>query len=531
MSLPSIVLTGFMGSGKSTVGRVLAEGSGRQFVDTDDLIVQESGLSVDEIFQQQGEATFRSRERAVARRLAGLPDLVIASGGGLMLDPVNATLLGQNNFVFCLVASPEEILARLTASDLSRPLLSGLEPEVRIASLLAERAESYSQFPPISSGSRPAAAVAEEIARLVADSAPEPFICRLPVSHPTGRYPVLVGNGLLERLETLVDLNGQVAVVTDQNVAQYHNRKLSPLNPQVVVTVKAGETHKNLDTIRLIYDRLLAGGIDRQSTLLALGGGVVGDMAGFAAATYMRGINYISCPTTVLSMVDASVGGKTGVDLPQGKNLVGAFKQPLAVVADLDTLDTLPAEEFSAGLAEVVKHGLLSAPALLEQLEEAAISQNQGKVNITNVQALIVEAILVKRDVVEADPFELGRRKVLNLGHTFAHAIEQASVYQVSHGRAVAIGLLAALHLSAALGYSQPALQERVEDILGGLALPTRIPGKLEAEYILRLMDSDKKKSAGRLQFVLLKDIGQPFINDEVPETAVLSTLRALGAG
>jgi 3-dehydroquinate synthase len=320
-----------------------------------------------------------------------------------------------------------------------------------------------------------------------------------------------------------------VAIISDENVALHHSQRLLHLDPRVFVTLKAGESFKNLDTVRLIYDRLLAGGIDRQSTLVALGGGVVGDTAGFAAATYMRGIDYVSCPTTVLSMVDASVGGKTGVDLPQGKNLVGAFKQPLAVVADLKTLDSLPAEEFSAGLAEVVKHGLLAAPALLDQLEAAA-SNSPGSVNIKNLQALIVEAILVKRDVVEADPFELGRRMVLNLGHTFAHAIEQASGYQVSHGRAVAIGLVAALHLSAALGTGRPALQERVEVILAGLALPTRIPGELQAEEILRLMGSDKKKVAGRLQFVLLKDIGRPLVSDEVPDSAVLSTLRAVSA-
>ncbi len=519
-----------MGTGKSTVGRLLAERTGRRFIDTDDLIIQESGLAIDEMFQQEGEAVFRAWERTISRRLSGKSDLVIASGGGLMIDPVNATLLGQNNLVYCLAASPADILDRLASDRSIRPLLSESDPEDRIAGLLAERAEGYSQFVQVNAGGRPAEIVAEEIASFTEQATARPFTSRFQVQYPTGRYPVFVGYGLLERLGSLVMLQGPVAVISDENVAKFHGQKLELLRPQVVITVEAGESNKNLDTIRQIYDQLLAGGIDRQSTIIALGGGVIGDMAGFAAATYMRGIEYISCPTTVLSMVDASVGGKTGVDLPQGKNLVGAFKQPIAVLADLETLDSLPAAEFSAGLAEVVKHGLLGAPALLDQLEKAGASKRPVKEEIKELQALIVEAILVKRDVVEADPFELGHRKVLNLGHTFAHAFEQVSEYRISHGRAVAIGLVAALNLSATLGFTRPSLQGRIEGILTGLNLPTRIPGELQAMEIIRLMGSDKKKAAGRLQFVLLKGIGQPFVSDEVPEAAVDATLHSLGA-
>lgn len=519
MSNPSIILTGFSGTGKSTVGRLLEERLNRQFIDTNELIVQESGMSIEEIYQPEGEAVFRVRERSLARRLAGRANLIVASGDRFMLDPVNATLLGQNNWVFWL-----------EAGELKRPLLSGHEPEKRIASHLARQAEGYSQFTRISSDGRTAEMVATQIAEITS-TRPAPFISRFPVSHPSGRYQVLVGRGLLEKLRELVSIRGQLAVVTDENVAHHVQNQLSTLNAQALVILKPGESSKNLDCLQLIYDRLLAKGIDRQSTLLALGGGVVGDIAGFAAATYMRGIDYVSCPTTVLSMVDASVGGKTGVDLPQGKNLVGTFKQPVSVIADLETIDSLPVEEFSAGLAEVVKHGLLAAPALLDQLETVSTTDEAGHTKIDNLQALIVEAILVKRDVVEVDPFEMGQRKVLNLGHTFAHAIEQASDYAISHGQAVAIGLVAALQLSADLGYCQPVLIGRIKSILAGLALPTRLPLPLSSGKILSLMSSDKKKAAGRLQFVLIKDIGEPFVSDQVPEVAVLTVIQSLGAG
>ena len=256
---------------------------------------------------------------------------------------------------------------------------------------------------------------------------------------------------------------------------------------------------------------------------MALGGGVVGDTAGFVAATYMRGVRFVQCPTTLLAMVDASVGGKTGVDLPEGKNLVGAFKQPTAVLADLDTLHTLPPEEFSAGLAEVIKHGLLADPRLFARLE---MESWDGRTALpAALQALITDAIQVKRDVVQADPFEGGRRALLNLGHTFAHAIEQVSGYAVRHGPAVGLGLVAAAQLSAGLGYCDAALPARVTAVVARAGLPVHIPAALNPTALYRAMGSDKKKAAGRLRFILLREIGAAFVADGVPETAVLDAI------
>ena len=247
---------------------------------------------------------------------------------------------------------------------------------------------------------------------------------------------------------------------------------------------------------------------------------MVGDVAGFVAATYMRGVNFVQCPTSLLAMVDASVGGKTGVDLPQGKNLVGAFKQPAAVLADVTTLQTLPPVELAAGMAEVIKHGLIGDRELFERLEI-------GDWPVSNLQSLVTRAIRVKQLVVQEDPFERGRRATLNLGHTFGHAIEQVSRYRIRHGEAVAMGLAAAADLSARLGYCSPDLPERVRAALRHAHLPGRIPANLPPQAQYRAMFSDKKKVAGKLRFILLRGVADVFVAEDVPETAVLETLAA----
>jgi 3-dehydroquinate synthase len=252
-------------------------------------------------------------------------------------------------------------------------------------------------------------------------------------------------------------------------------------------------------------------------------------MTGFAAATYMRGVNFVQCPTTLLAMVDASVGGKTGVDMPQGKNLVGAFKQPTAVLADLATLQTLPPAEFTSGMAEVVKHSLLVNNGLFQRLKSEdwrLTADNQSL--IFNLHQLIPDAIRVKRDVVEEDPFEQGRRAILNLGHTFGHAIEQVSGYAVRHGEGVAMGLAAAANLSARLGECDPALQGDIEAVLENVGLPTRIPAHLPPETLYRAMGSDKKKAAGVIRFVLVRDVGEVFVRGNVDKADVVAAITAV---
>ncbi len=353
------------------------------------------------------------------------------------------------------------------------------------------------------------------------------YLQRLPVTHPTGQYDVIIGTELLPNLRQLANIQGPIALITDSNVGPIYAERIEGVD--CLVTLPAGEEHKTLASINQIYDEMLAAGLDRKCTVVALGGGVIGDMAGFAAATYMRGVNFVQCPTTLLSMVDASVGGKTGVDMPQGKNLVGAFKQPTAVFADINTLQTLPPAELSSGMAEVVKHGLISAPALFERVANKKQKTENGK-RKTDYQSLVYEAIQVKRDVVQEDPFEHGRRATLNLGHTFGHAIEQVSQYAVRHGEGVAMGLVAAANLSARLGYCDADLQTRIEVALQNCQLPTRIPTSLPSEALFAAMGSDKKKAAGKLRFVLIRDVNDVFVTGDVAKTAVLQTLKAVQA-
>jgi 3-dehydroquinate synthase len=328
-------------------------------------------------------------------------------------------------------------------------------------------------------------------------------------------------------------MDGPLAIVTDSHVGPRYDGLIQPA--QAVITVPAGEAYKTLDTVSSIYDQLLAAGIDRHGVVVGLGGGVVGDMAGFAAATYLRGIDMILAPTTLLSMVDSSIGGKTGVDLPQGKNLVGAFKQPRLVVADIATLATLPAVEFTSGLAEIAKHGLIADPILwqrlmIEEWTHAPAAYAADRLLGSSLQTLITQAIAVKQTIVQEDPYEEGRRAVLNLGHTFGHAIEQVSGYDVRHGFGVAMGLVAAAHLSASLGHCSPSLPKMIEMVLSRLGLPIHIPHQLDPAALYAAMGSDKKKQDGRLRFVLLHDIGDVFVSADVDEAAVMETLTVLRA-
>lgn len=528
----NLILTGFMGTGKSTVGRLLASRLGWRFVDTDAWIEEQSGQSVATIFATQGEAVFRAMESLAALTCGAESDQVIATGGRLMLDPANSLDLGTGALTLCLTASPETLLARLSEGVAGRPLLAGEDPEGEIRTLLAERADGYGQFSAVATDGRSAEEVAAQILTGLAEGrwqSPKPVLShRLEVRHPGGAYPVQVGVGLLPSMGLWLPVNS--ALVSDSHVAPLWADRC-PTMP--IITIPAGEQHKRLETVSRLYDELLAAGLDRTSSIVALGGGVVGDMAGFVAATYMRGIPYLQCPTTLLAMVDASIGGKTGVDLPEGKNLVGAFHQPSAVLASVETLSTLPAVEFRAGMSEVVKHGLIASPALLRQaasVTQPEIEETGNEPELTAQRSLILRAIQVKRDVVELDPFETGARAHLNLGHTFAHAVEQVTGYRVRHGEAVAMGLVAAADLSVRLGHAVPALVEELRALLETIGLPARFPPGLRTNALVEAMGRDKKAAAGVLRFVLIRDVGDVFVSNDVPRAALAETLNVLGA-
>ncbi len=358
------------------------------------------------------------------------------------------------------------------------------------------------------------------------------------VKSPDGEYPILIEPGILERAGALaarLGLDRPVVVTTNDTVASLYGELLARSLPSAsLVVVADGEQFKTLETVREVYSGYIRAGLDRTGVVLALGGGVIGDLAGFAAATYMRGVRLVQMPTTLLAMVDSSVGGKVGVDLPEGKNLVGAFKQPDCVIIDLEVLRTLPERELRCGMAEVIKHGLIADATLLETVMTLHAPPNWLDDRILNTSAyfaalpeLIERAVRVKIAIVEQDPYEQNVRAFLNLGHTFAHAIEQVSGYTWPHGEAVGVGLLAAARLSHRLGLCSAALVDRVAAITAAAALPHRIHG-LNSASLFEAMATDKKWRSGRSRFVLLEDIGKPVIVEDVSRSDVLAVLESL---
>lgn len=334
------------------------------------------------------------------------------------------------------------------------------------------------------------------------------------VDAPGGGYPILIENGLLRRI---VPDDGRRVVITNTTLSPLYGEALAQQLGAECLTMPDGEQFKTLETVANLYRDMVVAGMDRGGTVYALGGGVVGDIAGFVAATYMRGVRLVQIPTTLLAMVDSSVGGKVGIDLPQGKNLVGAFKQPEQVLIDPEVLATLPAREWRCGMAEIIKHGLLADPGLLEGLTDVPQA----------AEAMIRRAIQVKVDIVQADPYEQGTRAHLNLGHTFGHAIEIVSEFAMQHGEAVAVGLVAAARLSAALGLCPDELPGQVEALTIQAGLPVRM-GNLDIEAIYAVMATDKKWKNGRSRFVLLRGIGQPLIMEGIDKEQVLRVLDSL---
>lgn len=345
-------------------------------------------------------------------------------------------------------------------------------------------------------------------------------------------YPIYIGRGLLARVDLLLPLLPQrrVAVVTNTIVARLYLDGVARALEQagvdcVQVVVPDGEDHKDWQTLNMIFDTLLANRCDRQTAIIALGGGVIGDLAGFAAATYQRGVPYIQLPTTLLAQVDSSVGGKTAINHPRGKNMIGAFHQPIAVVSDVGALATLPVRELRAGLAEVIKHGAILDATFFDWLEgnaERLLRQEEDALTYA-----VMRSVQIKAEIVALDERESGLRALLNFGHTFGHAIELGLGYgQWLHGEAIAAGMVMAAHLSTQLGLLDARAADRLRRLLSQVGLPTVGP-PLEIDRYLDLMAVDKKAVAGRVRFVLLERLGKATLGDAVPLPTLQATLRA----
>ena len=344
-------------------------------------------------------------------------------------------------------------------------------------------------------------------------------------------YPIFIGQDLLDKSELIAPYvkGNQVLIVTNETIAPLYLEKVkkafSAYQLETVI-LPDGEKYKNLNELNAIYDALLTARFDRTCTLVALGGGVVGDMTGFAAASYQRGVNFIQIPTTLLAQVDSSVGGKTGVNHPKGKNMIGAFHQPQCVIADSDTLNTLEDKQLSAGIAEVIKYGLIRDMEFTQWLEE-----NMHKLLARDPEALsyaIEVSCCCKADIVAADEKEGGVRALLNLGHTFGHAIENSAGYgNWLHGEAVATGMLMAADLSMRMGNLTEHDVERVDNILDMAMLPTRAPHHMDYEHFIELMAVDKKVRAGKINFVLFNTLGDAMITSDYDPGLLRETIEA----
>lgn len=571
--LRRVVLIGFSATGKSVLAPYIAHRLGWPAVDLDVEIERGAGRTIPQIFEEEGESGFRSRERQAVRDAAARNGVVIATGGGVWLNADSRALLSDGGFVVTLEARSATILARHAEAEQGatevRPMLAGADPRRRVESLKAARqpfyalsdltvhtdeieiAEAVDEI--VDAVQRRSASVLASDARLrdmgngpgidppaVVDYGPNVGCI---VDAGSARYPVYCGWGLLERCADVLDrlrLRGRVFLVADQAIIKSHGaialRSLSAAGRSVEsYAVPSGEASKSLTSLEQLYDWLSSHRAERRDIILALGGGVTTDLAGTVAATYLRGMPLIHAPTTVLGMVDAAIGGKVAIDLPSGKNLVGAFYQPRAVLADAAVLATLPPRELRSGFAEVIKHGFIRDEPMLNLLEESAdiLLDPAAAVQDESARQLLVEVITrnqaIKAAVVSADERESDIRAILNYGHTLGHAIEAVTGYSaVLHGEAVAMGMVAVAEMGCSLGLIDEALVTRHRRLIQRFGLPTVSPSSLGRAEILEAMSRDKKVVGGKQRWILLESVGNPVIRDDVPPEIVSAAIDSV---
>jgi 3-dehydroquinate synthase len=501
--MPHIFLYGPPGSGKSTIGKLLALKLKLPFMDLDRVIETNAGMSILQIMEQQGETAFRDLETAALKSLTptplpeghvpdrvegqGVRESIVALGGGALLRDENRALAESNGKVLLLMAELPTLLGRMQHEQGKRPLLAG-DLKAKLTSLLEKRKEHYNSF---------------ALQQRVDGRTPEQNAREAQVK--LGRHHLSAMGEYDVHVAQIGNLRCGDLIVTDENVAPHHLAKIKRALGRDVpaVILPAGEEHKNLATVSRLWQAFLANGLSRKSAVISLGGGVVSDLAGFAASTFMRGIDWVAIPTTLLAMADASLGGKTGFDLPEGKNLIGSFHPPQLVIADPSLLLTLSDRDLRSGMAEVVKHGVISDPALFE------LCRHDMTWIKSNLEEVVKHAMAVKINIIEEDPYEKGIRATLNLGHTVGHAVELVSGFKLSHGEAIAIGMAAEAKYAARVGRASVGLVEAIQSTLSALGLPIQIPSEMPREEIIRAMRVDKKKNAKSIRFALPVEIGQ----------------------
>jgi shikimate kinase / 3-dehydroquinate synthase len=491
----NVALIGFMGAGKSTAAHELAARLGWSVADSDAEVEREAGKPIPRIFADDGESAFRELEERAVARLSERVDTVIALGGGAITSPMTRERLRDGSFTVLLDVTAQTAWRRIEAEAGDRPLAV----EAR------GFADLYEERRPLYHATADALVDAEQV------EGGEPLL--VPLSRPAalGELPRLVGAR-------------RAALIADRNVLRLVG---PPVDPLVTVRLPAGEAAKTVAVARQAWTRLADLGLERGDVVVALGGGAATDAAGFVAATYQRGVPWIAAPTSLVGMVDAAIGGKTGLDLPGAKNYVGSFHPAEWVVTDPGLLETLPVREWACGFAEVIKTGLLSGGRLWEMVQ----SWEPGRGSSEQRLELIRRCAAYKAHVVAVDPREQGLRAVLNLGHTIGHAIEAAAGFSgIAHGEAVAVGLLPALWLSSRLAGLDSGVEQEVRDLLVRHELPTSFSG-VDPAGVREALRRDKKAREGRVRFVLLEAVGRPAwgldVEDDLIDAAIARALPA----
>ena len=502
----SLVFIGFMGAGKSTAARQVAILLGIPCGDSDDLIEQQHGTTPAEHFAAHGEASFReAEEQAVLELLAGQPQ-VISLGGGSLGSAAVVDALGEHVTVL-LDVSLDVAWERIQGSE--RPLG---KDRAAFEDLFREREYVYRELADANLSTSDAEVIEAALPSLLAMAHGEAGTLRLLWgAGPGGGYPVWIGADALASAPWPLPDESRRFVVSDSNVADLYSGEV----PQIagLIEIKAGEEFKTIATAEMVWDALIEQQATRADHVVALGGGVVGDLAGFCAASFQRGVPVVQVPTTLVAQVDSAFGGKTGVDLPQAKNYIGAYHQPAAVMVDPAKLASLPADEMAAGYAEVVKTALIGGGLLWERISAGDAVDEQ----------IIRECARVKLAVVASDERDGGPRQKLNLGHTIGHAIESATGYtQLLHGEAISLGLLASLRISDA-----DALRTEVRSLLDAAGLPTTLPG-LDVDAVLAATALDKKRLSGEVPFVCCSAPGEVHYGVEVDQQLVRAAVEEL---
>ena len=547
-----------MATGKTQVGRALARRFRRPMVDADDELESWAGKSIATIFSEDGEEAFREMEKEVIRDLSLRTGHVVAVGGGAFVDPENRKLMLAKGLVVCLSARPETVYARIAGNEDAdgaggeqrsvRPLLAGGNQLGRIESLMAQRASAYAEAHyTVQSDDSTIDQVAERIldicraeaevtgGNLMADPQPTDSDLAAVVHHSGGSYPVVAGWGIMEGLGTRLRAMGVKSpayIITDSNVMNRYGRRVQRSLEKGGIAahsfiVPAGEPSKSFQLAQSAYDWLVGLKAERGQAIIAVGGGVPGDLAGFVAATFLRGVPFIQVPTSMAAMADASIGGKTAVNLPQAKNMVGAFYQPQGVFADVQALSTLGKRELSEGWAEAIKEGFILDANLVDVFEEHAEALMELEPGIST--QVIRRSMAIKADVVSQDEREtLGVRILLNYGHTIGHALEASTEYgRFMHGEGVSVGMMGAARISQRLGMISQEIVDQQERLLERFNLPTSAPG-VSLDGVFQAMSLDKKTEGGVNRWVLLEDVGKAVVRHDVPRDLVEETVREL---